>query len=86
MRSMLILKASPESEAAVMLAGEELQASSKGAKVKFGPTRKPTVVDGPFAETKELIAGLRLESADFGPEVAAREDALRAEIEKRKTR
>jgi hypothetical protein len=40
----------------VMLAGEGLQASSKGARVKFsGNTR--TVIDGPFAETKELIAG-----------------------------
>ena len=42
--------------AGVMLAGEGLQPSSKGARVKFsGPNR--TVVDGPFAETKELIAG-----------------------------
>src|ERR1700687_2510394 len=43
-------------KAGVMLAGEGLQASSKGARVKFsGPNR--TVIDGPFAETKELIAG-----------------------------
>jgi len=43
-------------EAGVMLAGEGLQPSSKGARVKFsGSTR--TVTDGPFAETKELIAG-----------------------------
>jgi len=43
-------------KAGVMLAGEGLQASSKGARVKFsGKTR--TVTDGPFAETKELIAG-----------------------------
>ena len=42
--------------AGVMLDGEGLQPSSKGAKVRFnGETR--TVVDGPFAETKELIAG-----------------------------
>jgi hypothetical protein len=42
--------------AGVMLAGEGLQPSSKGARVKFsGSTR--TVFDGPFAETKELIAG-----------------------------
>ena len=42
--------------AGVMLAGEGLQPSSKGARVRFsGPNR--TVVDGPFAETKELIAG-----------------------------
>ena len=47
-------------KAGVMLAGEGLQASSKGAKVKFTPGAKPTVVDGPFAETKELIAGFWL--------------------------
>ena len=42
--------------AGVMLAGEGLQPSSKGARVRFsGKTR--TVIDGPFAETKELIAG-----------------------------
>jgi hypothetical protein len=42
--------------AGVMLAGEGLHPSSKGARVRFsGDTR--TVVDGPFAETKELIAG-----------------------------
>ena len=39
---------------------EGLQASSKGAKVKFLPNAKPAVVDGPFAETKELIAGFWL--------------------------
>jgi hypothetical protein len=43
----------------VMLAGEGLQASSKGARVKFA-SGKPTVVDGPFTETKELIAGFWL--------------------------
>jgi len=43
-------------KAGVMLAGEGLQASSKGARVEFsGPKR--TVVDGPFTESKELIAG-----------------------------
>ena len=43
-------------KAGVMLAGEGLQPSSKGARIKFsGPKR--TVVDGPFAETKELVAG-----------------------------
>jgi hypothetical protein len=42
--------------AGVMLAGEGLHASSKGARVRFvGNSR--TVIDGPFAETKELIAG-----------------------------
>jgi hypothetical protein len=43
-------------KAGVMLAGEGLQPSSKGARVKFsGDTR--TVIDGPFSETKELVAG-----------------------------
>jgi hypothetical protein len=40
----------------IMLAGEGLQPSSKGARVRFKGTNR-TVVDGPFAETKELIAG-----------------------------
>ena len=44
-------------KAGVMLAGEGLQASSKGARVRFGKDGKKTVTDGPFAETKELIAG-----------------------------
>lgn len=78
MRFMVIVKATPESEAGampseqeltamgryneelvkagVMLAGEGLQASSKGARIRFGEGRK-TVIDGPFAETKELVAG-----------------------------
>jgi hypothetical protein len=43
-------------KAGVMLAGEGLQASSKGARVKFSGDKR-TVVDGPFAETKELVAG-----------------------------
>jgi hypothetical protein len=43
-------------KAGVMLAGEGLQASSKGARVKFDGARR-TVTDGPFTETKELIAG-----------------------------
>ena len=46
-------------KAGVMLAGEGLQPSSKGARVKFSG-KKRTVVDGPFAETKELIAGFWL--------------------------
>jgi hypothetical protein len=82
MRFMLIVKASPESEAGVMpstelfdemgkfneemvkagilLAAEGLQASSKGARVKFAPGRTPAVTDGPFTESKELIAGFWL--------------------------
>src|SRR5213593_3666265 len=43
-------------KAGVMLAGEGLQASSKGARVKFSGDKR-IVTDGPFAETKELIAG-----------------------------
>src|ERR1700730_2281122 len=43
-------------KAGVMLAGEGLQPSSKGAKVKMSGDKR-TVIDGPFAETKELIAG-----------------------------
>jgi len=45
--------------AGVMLAGEGLQPSSKGARVKF-EGKKRTVTDGPFAEAKELIAGFWL--------------------------
>lgn len=43
-------------KAGVMLAGEGLQPSSKGARVRFS-AQKRTVIDGPFTETKELIAG-----------------------------
>lgn len=46
--------------AGVMLAGEGLQPSSKGARVKFDGKGKTSVIDGPFAETKELIAGFWL--------------------------
>jgi hypothetical protein len=104
-------------KAGVLLAAEGLQASSKGARVKFSAGRKPVVTDGPFAETKELIAGYWLiqvkskeeaiawasrapaphgpnqdseievrqvfEAADFGPDVAADDQALRDEIERR---
>jgi hypothetical protein len=46
-------------KAGVMLAAEGLQASSKGARVKFSGSNR-TVIDGPFTETKELIAGFWL--------------------------
>ena len=46
-------------KAGIMLAGEGLQPSSKGKRVIFGKG-KPTVVDGPFTETKELVAGFWL--------------------------
>ena len=81
MRFVILMKATPDTEAGVlpdndiltrmgnyneelvnagiMLAGEGLQSSAKGARVKFSGG-KTTVVDGPFAETKELIAGFWL--------------------------
>jgi hypothetical protein len=46
-------------KAGIMLAGEGLQPSSKGARVRFSGGKR-TVIDGPFAETKELIAGFWL--------------------------
>jgi hypothetical protein len=46
-------------KAGVMLAGEGLHASSKGARVRFSGGKK-TVIDGPFTETKELVAGFWL--------------------------
>ncbi len=56
-------------KAGVLLAAEGLQASSKGARVKFSG-QKRTVIDGPFAETKELIAGFWL------IQVKSKEDAI----------
>ncbi|HEX2202369.1 MAG TPA: YciI family protein [Longimicrobium sp.] len=78
MRFMVLVKASPESEAGrlptaeelaemgkyneelvragILLAGEGLHPSSKGARVRFDGSGR-TVVDGPFSETKELVAG-----------------------------
>ena len=56
-------------KAGVMLAGEGLHPSSKGARVKFSGTKR-TVIDGPFAETKELIAGYWL------CQVKSREEAI----------
>ena len=53
----------------VMLAGEGLHPSSKGARVKFSGSKR-TVIDGPFAETKELIAGFWLW------QVKSREEAI----------
>jgi hypothetical protein len=106
-------------KAGVLLAGEGLHPSSKGARVRFSGKNR-TVIDGPFTETKELIAGFWLwnvksledavawlkrcpnphfeeteveirpvfEAADFGdaltPEVKAREERIRAQVEKRK--
>jgi hypothetical protein len=53
-------------KAGVLLAGEGLQPSAKGARVRFSGGKR-TVIDGPFAETKELVAGfwiLQLKSLD----------------------
>lgn len=47
-------------KAGVMLGGEGLHPTSKGARVSFGGSGERTVIDGPFAETKELIAGFWL--------------------------
>jgi hypothetical protein len=81
MRFMVMVKATKDSEAAVLpsaeliaemgkfneelvkagvlLAAEGLQSSSKGARVRFSGAKR-TVIDGPFAETKELVAGFWL--------------------------
>ena len=56
-------------KAGVMLAGEGLHPSSRGARIEFKGNKK-TVVDGPFAETKELIAGFWI------IQVGSREEAL----------
>src|SRR4029077_18797919 len=107
-------------KAGVLLGAEGLHASSKGARVTY-TGRKRLVTDGPFAETKELLAGFWMiqvasradglggapcvpfpdgevvevrqvfETSDFPadvllPEAAAREDALRAELQKKAKR
>ena len=91
MRFMIVVKASPESEAGVlpseeelremgkyneelvkagvMLAGEGLHPSSKGVRIRYSGDQR-TVVDGPFSETKELIAGFWL------VQVRSREEAV----------
>ena len=56
-------------KAGVMLAGEGLHPSSKGVRIQFSGTKR-TVVDGPFSETKELIAGFWL------IEVKSKEEAI----------
>ena len=47
-------------KAGVMLEGEGLHPSSKGVRVRFAGDKKSSVIDGPFSETKELIAGFWL--------------------------
>ena len=69
----------------VMLAGDGLQASSKGARVKFAGG-KPTVTDGPFTEAKELIAGywiIQARSREEAIEWARRAPFVDGEIEVR---
>ncbi len=57
-------------DAGVMEAGEGLHPSSKGARVRFAEGGKTTVIDGPFAETKELVGGFWLWK------VSSKEEAL----------
>lgn len=57
-------------KAGIMLAGEGLHPSSKGARVRFDKEGNATVVDGPFAETKEMVAGFWI------LEVSSREEVL----------
>ena len=57
-------------KAGIMLAGEGLHPSSKGARVRFDKEGNTSVVDGPFAETKELVAGFWI------LEVSSREEVL----------
>ena len=70
-------------KAGVLLAGEGLQPSSKGARVKFSGNQR-TVTDGPFAETKELIAGFwlwQVKSLDEAIEWIKRAPFVDGEIE-----
>jgi hypothetical protein len=69
------------SDAGLLLAGEGLKPSSDGSRVKF-TNGKPRVIDGPFSETKELIAGymlIRADSKDEAIEWAKRWPALDTE-------
>ena len=62
-------------KAGIMLAGDGLHPTSKGAKVVYDKDKKTTVVDGPFTETKELIAGFwiwQVKSMDEAVEWARR--------------
>ncbi len=72
-------------KAGVMLAGEGLQPSSKGARVQFSG-KKRTVIDGPFAESKELIAGfwlIQVKSKEEAVEWAKRVPFNEGEVELR---
>ena len=70
-------------KAGVMLAGEGLHASSKGARVRFSGTKR-TVLDGPFTETKELVAGfwlIQVKSRDEAIEWVKRAPFREGEVE-----
>jgi hypothetical protein len=72
-------------KAGVMLAGDGLQATSKGAKVRFSGG-KPAVIDGPFTEAKEIVAGywiIQARSKDEAIEWARRAPFVDGEIEVR---
>ena len=72
-------------KAGVMLAGEGLQASSKGARVQYAGSKR-TVIDGPFTDAKELIAGfwlIQAKSKDEALEWARRVPFDRGEVEVR---
>ena len=57
-------------KAGMVLGGDGLKPTSQGAKIKFSKG-KPMVIDGPFAETKEVVAGYTLVQADSLAEVVA---------------
>jgi len=70
-------------KAGIMLSGEGLQPSSKGKRVKFLARHQPAVTDGPFAETKELIAGFwiwKVKSIDEAVEWLKRAPFNRGEV------
>jgi hypothetical protein len=74
-------------EAGVVLAGDGLQPSSKGKRVAFDAAGNTTVIDGPFAETKELVAGFSIwevASMDEAVEWIKRSPLRDNEIELRK--
>ena len=73
-------------KAGIMLAGEGLQPSSKGARVRFSGSKR-TVMDGPFAETKEVIAGYgiwQVASIEEAVEWVKRSPLRNSEVEIRK--
>lgn len=107
MKFLVIVKATPESEAGamprkqeltdmgkfneelvkagVMLAGEGLHPTSKGKRVRFSGSKR-TVIDGPFAETKELVAGFwiwQVRSMDEAVEWIKRSPFQEGEVELR---